>query len=68
MKRNLGKKLWAIIEQPQGDAYISDDVEEMDDRKVMSIAKVALTIHLECVKELRKFIEGNREAESHHGR
>lgn len=57
----LGKELWGKIEQYQGWAFISDDVEDYDDEAVLRIAMAALYWERKAVKVLEKFLNKHDE-------
>ena len=53
----LGKELWKKIELPQGRAFISDNVEELSDDRVLEIAQIALAWQIEGMEVLMDFLD-----------
>lgn len=56
----LGKKLWKLIEGPEGYAFIADDIIDLDDKEVIRIAENRLDHFKDCVSKLSAFIKKNK--------
>lgn len=53
----LEKELWGQIERPQGLAFISDGIHILPPKRIINVARAALTHHRECVKLLAAFVK-----------
>lgn len=60
----LGEKLWATIEEPQGSAFIGDNVERLSDEEVLRMAEAALHHTNRVARRLRAFLRAHRGATS----
>lgn len=66
MAETLGRKLWEMVEEPQGRAFISDAVVEMSDREATYLAHSALHFARETVTQLERFL--SHACDPHHPR
>jgi hypothetical protein len=55
--KSLGAELFALVEQDQGYAFVSDAVDELPDDRVLAIARGALKHSESVVVKLRKFLK-----------
>lgn len=54
---SLGDKLFRLVQESQGFAFISDGIGEMTDEQVMTIARSSLSWTIESAAVLMEFIE-----------
>ena len=57
-----GARLWKLIEGPQGDSYLSDDMDEFGedrDEEVFRRAINSMLAHEDCAKKLKAFLRRN---------
>jgi hypothetical protein len=58
--KTLGEQLHDLVEESQGRAYISGDIGNLPEHKVLQTAKIALDWNRETVRRLQTFINEHR--------